>query len=246
MTDSDQLVVLAARLAADRVGPRKTRSGLDAEWPLERQQLGQEMRRGLIELGVPAGDVGLEAIPITQGWDPLPGNLDVTVRRANGKGLWLAAELKLESVNETLWDLFKLTTASTVGGADAGYLVVAAYESTWGSRECRILFPPDEEAWTIRSQVLISRCHNAYRELLKTPDNKARIKEVPLGIELKTLEPGYQLAHYPHLQLRVTRVKPMNRVSVPFTAVDWPEGVDPATGELDEGLEGQLWSDRER
>lgn len=81
---------------------------------------------------------------------------------------------------------------------------------------------------------------------MATSDNKARIKEVPLWIELKTLEPGYELTHYPHLQLRVTRVKPLSRVSVRFTALHWPEGVDPATGELDEELDCQLRSEPER
>jgi hypothetical protein len=246
VTDPDQLIVLAARLAADRVAARKTRNGLDAEWPLEREQLGQEMKRGLSELGVAADDVGLEAIPITQGWDPPPGNLDVTVRHADGKRLWLAAELKLENINETLWDVFRLTTASTADGAEAGYLVIAAYESTWDKSECRILFPPDDEAWAIPSQVLISKCHHAYRGLLATPDNKGRIREVPLWIELKTLEPGYKLAHYPHLELRVTRVKPMSSERVRFTTLHWPEGVDPESGELDQGLEDRLRSDRER
>lgn len=108
------------------------------------------MKRALGELGVPAEDVGLEAIPITQGWDPPPGNLDLTVSRTGDDGLWLAAELKLESVNETLWDVFKLTMASTMGGAEAGYLVVTAYERTWARSECRILFRPDDEVWTIR------------------------------------------------------------------------------------------------
>ena len=245
MNDSDRLITAAARQAADHVQPRTTRSGRQAEWPLEREQLGREMKKALVDLGISESRVGLEAVPVSEGWNPAPGNLDLTVERADG-GLWFAAELKLESINETLWDVFRLTTACTANGAEVGYLVIAAYESSWTKRECRVLFPADDEAWLIPTQVLISRCHRSWRDLLAMPDNKARISVAPRWLELKTLETEYRLADYPHLELRVARVRPMGTATTAFNLSHWPESVDPETGALEDGLEDHLWSERER
>src|SRR4051794_1206233 len=121
----DAAFAAAARAAAAVV--RTAESG----WPLEREL--EEALVGPLEQGlaqaVDGCTVRARVKLDTLSWSPQPGHIDVVVFRHDEA--WAAAELKIASVEQSLWDIFKLLTVEPE--LRACYLIVAASTRKWQS-----------------------------------------------------------------------------------------------------------------
>ena len=66
------------------------------------------------------------------GWNPKPYSFDARLFHADGS-LRGAIECKVEKVDETLWDVYKLVAAASVPRFEAGYAVVVGQRAGGGS-----------------------------------------------------------------------------------------------------------------
>jgi Family of unknown function (DUF6508) len=161
------------------------------------------------------------AVVLTTWASGAPGGVDVTVRDSSGI-LVAAIELKVENVDETLWDVFKL--AATCGWTACAYSAVIANDRSWATRDCRELFalsPTQHD-----SRQLLQRNEKAWRDLLKG-SAKARPTMIPATI---TTEPivRARLRNEPRYELRVSKISvPLDAGIVAFVG-DWPEGMTPS------------------
>jgi hypothetical protein len=118
----------------------------------------------------------------------------------------LLIEAKVDDVDQTLWDLFKLTSALREGRALAGYLVVAAPADCWaGERDCVDLFAESPTHRTWDSRRMLTGWKRAWADLLK--GGTARPTRLPE--QLKTLFVGRSdIAALPGYQFRCVSVRP--------------------------------------
>jgi hypothetical protein len=98
-------------------------------------------------------------------WEPLPGSIDLAVLRR--EELVVAAELKLDDVDQTLWDIYKMASASRMPSVSGAYAVAAAPEKTWSRPlDCVELFL-DESSDEWYSEFLFDEYRKAWAHLLK-------------------------------------------------------------------------------
>src|SRR5262245_50166125 len=64
------------------------------------------------------------------GWEPHPRGIDLFVANEDGQP-HIALELKVEAVDETLYDVYKLASLLRTPGVEAGFSVVVATHRTW-------------------------------------------------------------------------------------------------------------------
>ena len=83
-----------------------------------------------------------ERLPVP-GWDPQPGDVDLTVRFAAERQPTILAELKVDDIEATLWDLLKLASIVRADPPAHAYLVAAAPPRRWQHAECADLFCDD-------------------------------------------------------------------------------------------------------
>jgi hypothetical protein len=78
------------------------------------------------------------------GWDPQPGGVDLFALNHAGS-LSIVAELKVDDIEDTLWDLFKVAALTESGAPPFAYLVVAARAARWRKPgvDCAPLFSSD-------------------------------------------------------------------------------------------------------
>lgn len=146
----DELVRCAVRRAGQLVG--RVRDQQTQEGPLEPKQLTPALMAGLTELGVHPSQVISEYKERTEGnpngwtvterdWCPFPvGGIDLAVRDESG-ALMLAAEVKVWEIQETIFDLLKLTAIAHTEWPPVTYLIAAATEKQWKDKPCAELFP---------------------------------------------------------------------------------------------------------
>lgn len=134
-------------------------------------------------------------------WDPSPGSIDVAALR--GQELTVAAELKLDDVDQTLWDIYKMASASRIGSVSGAYVVAAAPEKTWWRPlDCVELFLLESsDEWY--SEFLFDEYRKAWAHLLK--GGTARPTRVPTQVRLGFLT-AVRLRSYPRYELRALRV----------------------------------------
>jgi hypothetical protein len=188
---TDDAFVEAARVAAAKVPLAP--SG----WPLER-----DLESALL----PALQQALKGCVVaprmkldTPTWDPQPRGVDLVVLKDGTP--WAAAELKIASVEETLWDLFKLLAVEPQ--LSATYLVVAALKRKFasGSAYAPLFESSEPKQW--QSQELLERWPEAWRDLLA--GGSARARRVPLAVDTQLVanEPMTLVRDY---EVRVLRV----------------------------------------
>jgi hypothetical protein len=135
-------------------------------------------------------------------WDPLPGPIDVAVLRC--ERLVIAAELKLDDIDQTPWDICKMASASRIGSVLGAYVVAAAPAKTWSRRlDCVDLFlgrSSDQR----HSLSLFDDYRKAWTHLLKR--GVARPTRVPAQLRLHFLTTA-PVRSYPGYELRAIRVE---------------------------------------
>jgi hypothetical protein len=156
------------------------------------------------------------SFPIPE-WDPQPGGVDLFMT-ASGR-LIAAMELKVEKVDEALWDIYKMVSLRTRPGVQATYVVIAASVAKWRSgTECTWLFDAGE--MRVNSGDVFRRDADAWRWLLK--GGRGRPTRVPVEITVTQIAqaPFGRLAGY---ELRAIRVEPFGSEWLQFMG-EWPVG----------------------
>ncbi len=151
------------------------------------------------------------AFPIPD-WDGDPegklGGIDLSVRHQPDGDLRYLAELKVDDVQHTLWDLLKLASATQLRGVEAAYLLVAASMRCWDSRKACVAFfpasPTPPTRWATRE--LFSTYEHAWRDLLK--GGSARPTRLPQTITTQFVAASAVRA-YPGYELRAIAVNPI-------------------------------------
>jgi hypothetical protein len=205
--------------------PGKARSpGWRPDYPLEEQLRAAfiaalttqdiDSRRMQCEVGLPPGD-----------WNPIPNGLDLVIRRADGTCA-AVCELKVGAIDQTLWDLFKVTAAA--GPALAGrYLVVVGPRSpSWRGIACGEVFPPGPEPYhEPDTYELFARHPEAWRALLRG-NKTAVLRSAPRSV-LARLVTRERLTHWHAFELRIVRVDPGTDGTVQFDPISrWPLGLE--------------------
>lgn len=219
----DDLIREALLLALPALLPRTTRYGNPSLWPLE-SVLAKELVNGITQLGVDSSRVDTTKRYIEHDWHPTPEGIDLYVTSEAGSDLLLVAELKLEEVPQTMWDLYKMIAARKLAGSPSAYLVIGTHDSCWTNRPCAELFSPRVGASEVVDTVtLFKRNRPQYKKDLMYP---ARMLSVPTTIRTTSVLSGARAKHYPHLEFRVASVAVED--SSPITCTDgWPAGVEP-------------------
>lgn len=136
-------------------------------------------------------------------WDPFPGWLDVAVLDHSDQVL-VVAELKLDDIDQTLWDIFKIGAALHVPSVEAGYVIAAAPTSTWESKlEVVELFDAqDQEEWA--SRYFFEAYEKAWRHLLRGGTGRPTSVAQTFWITPIT---RCTVDHYPPYELRAIRIQ---------------------------------------
>jgi len=220
--DAHTLVREALLLALPTLEPRNTRHGNPSAWPLE-AKLADAVADGVIQLGVDRTRVDTVKRYIEHDWDPAPSGLDLYVTAASGTDLLLAAELKLEELPQTMWDLYKLIAARKLPGNPAAFLVAGAHDSAWSGQPCAELFPTNPGVSRVIDTVELFQSNRA--QYARDLEYSGRMLSVPRTIRTTAVLAGARPDHYQHLEFRVASVATED--PTPITCTDgWPAGVE--------------------
>lgn len=155
------------------------------------------------------------------GWDPQPGGVDLFVLDQAGS-LSIVAELKVDDIEDTLWDLFKMAALTESGSPPLAYLVVAARVARWRKPgvDCAPLFPSENGSPLVwPSHDLFERYAAAWRRLLE--HGRARPVRVPAAIEV-TCVANEPVRAYPGYELRAIAVRAVLDDGWVRFENDWP------------------------
>jgi hypothetical protein len=150
-------------------------------------------------------------------WDPQPHGVDFVASRAEDPEFpTIIAELKIQNVTETMWDLYKMLAVmqenSTIRRA---YLIVAA--TSWNG-PCSELFLPDQER-TWNSEELFTNWRSAWEWLLE--GGAARPKRVP-SVVRSTYVAGHVIDAFPGYEVRCVAVEAVRPGGWLEFEGDWP------------------------
>jgi hypothetical protein len=163
------------------------------------------------------------------GWAAPPRGIDLVVWDES-KRAQLVVELKVEAVDEVLYDVFKLTSQRQHDHVEAGYLVVSATPATWAAAgNCCELFGGDVgDSARFETLGLFERNERSWRNLLGW--RRAGVRKsvgcpavVPAAVA--TTQVARAAADDGRYELRATRVEP-GEGWLAFDG-DWPEGFVP-------------------
>jgi quercetin dioxygenase-like cupin family protein len=185
------------------------------------QRIERALLAALRERVEPGVTVGARRQFVIPAWDPQPGGVDLFVLDRSGS-LSIAAELKIDDVEQTLWDLFKLVALVGTSPVASAYLVAVAPAARWRKAgvNCTELFPEtDEPSRMWSSRELFERYEAAWRWLLA--GGRARPTQVPAVVEVRFVA-SERVSAYPDYELRAVAVRGIvERGWLPF-AGDWP------------------------
>lgn len=203
----DRLVADAVVAAVDAQPSRLTVAGNPTIWPDERSW-GREVCKQLSARGIPAdAAIDTEQLrPPIGDWNPPPGPVDLHPRDGCGSpGSLFIAELKLDHINESLWDAFKLTWISDAVGTGPQYLACAAQDHHWRDQSYGgELFPEGKKPLTLSSRDLIQACREKW--CWQWRNDTAKPHRIPSNVQVRAVVIGHRPAHYRQLELRVVRV----------------------------------------
>jgi hypothetical protein len=167
--------------------------------------------------------VARRRIPVP-GWQPQPGGLDLLLTSPAGSRLLF--ELKVNHVDQALWDLVKLLSLMEATPAGRGYLAVAAPSRTWErAGDCIGLFMPSAGAREWNAAWMFDTWWKAWCDLLEGGRGRpqrmpARVRTALVArVALPTAPGGYEL--------RVASVAPVEDADWLVFDGDWPDGVRP-------------------
>jgi hypothetical protein len=204
----DGLVASCLTKAIDTQPPRFTRGGNPSYWPDERTWA-RDACDQLAALGVscdPRLDVERLAVPPGD-WNPAPGKVDLHPARPGGTpGSLFVAEVKLDNINESVWDTFKLVWLAEVLNTGPQYVAVAAHDRRWGDRSSgSTLFPDKLGSSDVHcSRELIASCQLKWCSQWRR--DTAKPLRVPREIRSTAVVVAHRPANYTSLELRVARI----------------------------------------
>jgi hypothetical protein len=137
------------------------------------------------------------------GWAPQPGAFDLAVKGEHGQPI-AVAEIKLDDVDQSLWDLFKVASALDAAPVQAAYLIVAAPTATWaGELDMVELFNAGAEAEEWYSRFLFDAHRHAWERLLT--GGRARPLRVPRVLFITPIATA-PVRNFPPYEVRAVRV----------------------------------------
>lgn len=146
-------------------------------------------------------------------WDRKLGGFDLRVRQDGGAGAEAVIETKVDDVEHTLWDLFKLTAGLSMPGVEAGYLILARPAHRWQAGECSALFEEREQPKRWSSVAMLEEWKEAWAELTGERGGSARPTSIPNEVET--------------VFLGRARAKGFDQHEIRCVAVRLPTGVEP-------------------
>ena len=175
------------------------------------------------------------------GWKRQPGGVDLALLDGHGRARALM-EMKIDKLDETLWDLLKLAALSTHPHVEGAFLVCEAPAAIFnGSTDCAALFQGDAtgtgRARTTSTLEMIERWRPAWKWLLEGGYGNHPLL-APREVLIKP-SPPFPLACYPGREIRVVEVQAATADQIAFTETGWPADLDlgenPAQGGQAEG-----------
>lgn len=136
-----------------------------------------------------ASPVGASATPTGHGtaaipnWDRRLGGFDLRVRLEAGLRGEALVETKVDDVEHTLWDLFKVAAGLTMPDVEAGYLVLARLRHRWNDGDCAALFAEGDGPTRWVSAAMFGDWRSAWADLTGPRGGSARPLTVPAEIE---------------------------------------------------------------
>ena len=151
-------------------------------------------------------------------WDPQPGWLDIAVVDENDEPV-VVAELKLDDVDQTIWDIFKLASATRLPSVRAAYMVVGAPPTIWVTSLAAVPFYEGhtEKVWS--SKFVFEEYKVAWKNLLN--GGRGRPLRVPSSLVLTPLLTTHVPA-YPDYELRILKVSDLNADAFIELREGWP------------------------
>jgi hypothetical protein len=141
-----------------------------------------------------------ELLPVPD-WDPEPKHTDFVAARPDETFPSIVAEVKVDELDQTLWDLFKvLSIARTTASVKRCYLVVAGYPSRWKKVQCAELYDPRVGTGAWDSAAMFVKWREAWEYLLR--EGTGRPKRVHAAVRTSFIwggpvpafiEDGYEL-----------------------------------------------------
>jgi hypothetical protein len=135
LRDWDELLALATERVAKQMDV-EGRAGVQVRetkhmQPFTRAAVGSLLAEGPYRSGADYQvDAQEQRLPIPN-WKPVPGGLDLGIRRPEDRFPTCAAELKLRDTHWMLWDLLKMVDALHLAEVDCAYLMVGATKEAW-------------------------------------------------------------------------------------------------------------------
>ena len=136
------------------------------------------------------------------------------------------AELKLDDVDQTLWNIFKVASALDHPSVEAAYILAAAPRQTWdGHKDAVELFRSRQpEEWY--SRFMFEEYSKSWTSLLR--NGRGRPQHVPRILQISPLA-TLPVANFPPYEARLVRVSSLNG-ELPLVEGWPPEQID--AGEL--------------
>lgn len=152
-------------------------------------------------------------------WDRALGGFDIRLRLPEEDAGEALVECKVDDVDQTLWDLFKLTAALSMPGVKAGYLLVARHRHRWDDGDCTALFTEGSESVRWDSAAMFENWKAAWSALLK--GGAARPISIPSEIETAFVGRAPAKGFDPY-EVRCVAVRLVQGADVLRFENDWP------------------------
>ena len=172
-----------------------------------------------------------------KGWQRTPGGFDLAIlKEQSGDSASALMEMKIEKLDESLWDLLKLAGIGLSSRTERTFLVYEAARSTFeGDADCASLFRAEgTETHSVRE--LIERWPRAWANLLKGGyGNHPLLAPGTVSLSLVGM---FKIEGRPTHEIRILAVEAQGSADLRFGADGWPEGfisesTEPASGPRD-------------
>lgn len=125
---------------------------------------------------------------------------------AGAPGSLFVCELKLENINESLWDAYKLLWLAESAVVGPQFVAVAATDAAWANGHYGgTLYPARADVTETRSSTdLIGSCQK--RWCWQWRRDTAKPLRIPSAISVTSVLVGHRPQHFPALELRIARI----------------------------------------
>jgi hypothetical protein len=152
-------------------------------------------------------------------WDRELGGFDLRIRLGEDYESEALVEAKVDDVDQTLWDLFKLAAGLSMPGVEAGYLLVARHRHRWDDGDCTSLFAESSRPIRWDSAAMFEDWKAAWAALLK--GGAARPTSVPSEIETAFVGRAPAMGFDPY-EVRCVAVRLIPNAGALRFENDWP------------------------